>query len=127
MNSTEFPKDNRQPAIRVMLLPRDTNAAGTIFGGIIMSYIDLAGAVEAGKHTQHRIVTVAMDGVVFKHPVRVGELVSFYSLTVKLGNTSVRVHIDVEVDRKGEIIHVTKADLTFVSVDSQGTPIPLKS
>lgn len=127
MNSTEFPKDNRQPAIRVMLLPRDTNAAGTIFGGIIMSYIDLAGAVEAGKHTLNRIVTVAMDGVVFKHPVRVGELVSFYSSTVKVGTTSVRVHIDVEVDRKGEIIHVTKADLTFVSVDSQGNPIPLKS
>lgn len=127
MNSTEFPKDTRQPAIRVMLLPRDTNAAGTIFGGIIMSYIDLAGAVEAGKHTLNRIVTVAMDGVVFKHPVRVGELVSFYSSTVKVGKTSVRVHIDVEVDRKGEIIHVTKADLTFVSVDSQGNPVPLKS
>lgn len=127
MNSTEFPKDNRQPAIRVMLLPRDTNAAGTIFGGIIMSYIDLAGAVEAGKHTLNRIVTVAMDGVVFKHPVRVGELVSFYSSTVKVGTTSVRVHIDVEVDRKGEIIHVTKADLTFVSVDTQGNPVPLKS
>ena len=122
----EISKDTRQPAIRVMLLPRDTNAAGTIFGGIIMSYIDLAGAVEASKHTTHRIVTVAMDGVVFKHPVYVGELVSFYSSTAKVGKTSVTVHIDVEVDRKGQIVHVTKADLTFVSVDKSGQSVPLR-
>lgn len=119
--------DLRQPAIRVVLLPRDTNSFGTIFGGIILSYIDLAGGIEAGKHTSNKVVTVAMKEVIFKQPVRVGEVVSFYSQTIKTGNTSVTVHVDVEVDRRGDRVAVTQADLTFVSVDSSGRPIPLKS
>lgn len=116
----------RDPAIRIVLLPRDTNANGTIFGGIILSHIDLAGAVEAKKHTKERIVTVAMKEVVFKQPVLVGEVVSFYTNTIKLGNTSVTVAVDVEVSREGKEVKVTKAELTFVAVDGSGHPVPLK-
>lgn len=126
--STEQKKDAeplRDPAIRIVLLPKDTNANGTIFGGIIMSHIDLAGAVQAKKHTRERIVTVAMKEVIFKQPVLVGEVVSFYTYTVRTGRTSVTVSVDVEVFRAGEEIKVTEAELTFVAVDKTGQPIPL--
>lgn len=116
----------RQPAIRVVLLPKDTNSQGTIFGGIILSYIDLAGSVEATRHTTKKVVTVAMKEVVFKAPVLVGEVVSFYASTLRIGNTSISVHVEVEVDRKGERIPVTAADLTFVAVDDKGKPVPVK-
>ncbi len=115
----------RDPAIRVVLLPRDTNNQGTIFGGIILSHIDLAGAVEVRKHTKQRIVTVAIKEVHFKAPVMVGEVVSFYTSTTKIGNTSVSVHVDVEVSRNHEEIHVTSADLTFVALDKDGNPTPV--
>jgi len=115
----------RDPAIRVVLLPRDTNKHGTIFGGIILSYIDMAGAVEVTRHTSQKIVTVAMKEVVFKEPVMVGEVVTFYTRTTRIGNTSVSVHVDVEVDREGQVVHVTEADLTFVCVDESGRPTPV--
>jgi acyl-CoA thioesterase YciA len=116
----------RIPTIRIVLLPRDTNGNGTIFGGIILSHIDLAGAVEAKKNTRGRVVTVAMKEVIFKHPVYVGELISFYTSTTKLGNSSIGVHVDVEVDRENAVVHVTSADMTFVSVDLDGRPVPLE-
>ncbi len=85
------------PAIRITLLPRDTNPQGTIFGGIILSYIDIAGAVEAHRRTQiERFVTVAMREVVFHAPVFVGDLVSFYATTVRVGTTSITVRVVVE-------------------------------
>lgn len=117
----------RDPAIRIVLLPKDTNANGTIFGGIILSHIDLAGEVQAKKHTRERIVTVAMKEVIFKQPVLVGEVVSFYTSTVRTGNSSVTVAVDVEVSRNGEQIKVTEAELTFVAVNQEGHPIPLGS
>ena len=116
----------RDPAIRIVLLPKDTNANGTIFGGIILSHIDLAGAVEAKKSTRERIVTVAMKEVIFKHPVLVGEVVSFYTKTVRTGNSSITVSVDVEVSRQGKDIKVTEAELTFVAVDEHGQPKSLK-
>jgi acyl-CoA thioesterase YciA len=116
----------RDPAIRIVLLPKDTNANGTIFGGIILSHIDLAGAVEAKKCTRERIVTVAMKEVIFKQPVLVGEVVSFYTKTLRTGNTSITVSVDVEVNRQGKDIKVTEAELTFVAVDEHGQPKPLK-
>jgi acyl-CoA thioesterase YciA len=119
-------KHTRDPAIRVVLLPKDTNSRGTIFGGIILSYIDLAGAAQVSKLTQQRFVTVAMNAVVFKAPVLVGEIVSFYTVTTKVGRTSVSVHVDVEVDRAGKCIPVTEADLTYVCVDTAGLPIPVE-
>ncbi len=117
-----------EPAIRVLLLPKDTNENGTIFGGVILSYIDLAGAVEARKNTDHRFVTVAMREVVFKRPVYVGDIVSFYSQTIKRGRTSITVQIRVEAQRQHdprEVAVVTTAESVFVAVDEKGTPIPL--
>ena len=111
-----------EPSIRVVLLPRDTNSQGTIFGGIILSYIDLAGAVEVGKTTRQKVVTVGIKEVSFRAPVFVGEVVSFYTTTTRVGNTSISVHVDVEVWRQQESIHVTEADLTFVCVDEHGKP-----
>ena len=119
-------KHTRDPAIRVVLLPKDTNSRGTIFGGIILSYIDLAGAAQVSKLTQQRFVTVAMNAVVFKAPVLIGEIVSFYTVTTKVGRTSISVHVDVEVDRNGQCIPVTEADLTYVCVDLNGRPIPVE-
>ncbi len=119
-------KQFRDPAIRVVLLPRDTNKAGTIFGGIILSYIDLAGATEVGKTTRQRIVTKAIKEVIFEEPVMVGEVVSFYAHTTAIGRTSVSVHVDVEVDREPhKHVRVTSADLTFVCVNAQGIPEPV--
>lgn len=115
----------REPSIRVVLLPRDTNSHGTIFGGVILSYIDLAGAVAVAKQTQQKIVTVAMNEVVFHAPVMVGEVVSFYSHIERIGTTSISVHVDVEVERASKSIAVTEADLTFVCVDDNGRPTPV--
>jgi acyl-CoA thioesterase YciA len=115
----------RNPAIRVVLLPKDTNSHGTIFGGIILSYIDLAGAVEAGKVTNQFYVTKAMKEVSFKEPVRVGEVVSFYTSTTRVGRTSISVHVDVEVVRGEKEVHVTQADLTYVCIDEHCRPTPV--
>ncbi|MBZ0185572.1 MAG: hypothetical protein K8F91_04910 [Candidatus Obscuribacterales bacterium] len=115
----------REPSIRVVLLPKDTNSQGTIFGGIILSHIDLAGAVEVGKTTRQKVVTVAIKEVVFKAPVFVGEAVSFYTRTTRIGKTSISVHVDVEVNRNRRIVEVTAADLIFVCVDKNGKPTPV--
>lgn len=119
-------KVERDPAIRVVLLPRDTNSQGTIFGGIILSHIDLAGAVEAAKTTRQKVVTKAIKEVEFKAPVFVGEVVSFYATTLRVGTTSITVHVDVEVMREGEVVEVTHADLTFVCVDKDGRPSKIR-
>lgn len=119
-------RDVREPAIRVVLLPRDTNSQGTIFGGIILSHIDLAGAVEAAKTTRQKVVTKAINEVEFKAPVFVGEVVSFYASTLRVGNTSITVHVDVEVNRGDAVVEVTHADLTFVCVDKDGKPSKIK-
>ena len=113
----------RDPAIRITLLPRDTNSAGTIFGGIILSYIDMAGAIEAHRRTgMQRFVTVAMREVIFHKPVFVGDLVSFYAETVKVGTTSITVRVMVEVERlgKSERVRVTEAEVIYVAVDEHG-------
>ena len=119
----------RDPAIRITLLPRDTNSSGTIFGGVILSYIDMAGAIEAHRHTgMDRFVTVAMREVIFHKPVFVGDLVSFYAETVSIGNTSITIRVVVETERVGifkEQVRVTEAEVIYVAVDEnrQKTPI----
>ncbi len=125
MNGNESDQE-RNPAIRVVLLPRDTNSQGTIFGGIILSHIDLAGAVEAAKTTRQKVVTKAIKEVEFKAPVFVGEVVSFYATTLRVGTTSITVHVDVEVMREEEVVEVTHADLTFVCVDKDGRPSKIR-
>jgi acyl-CoA thioesterase YciA len=112
---------NTDPAIRITMMPRDTNPQGTIFGGIILSYIDTAGAIEAHRYSKmERFVTVAMREVIFHHPVFVGDLVSFYAETVKVGNTSITVRVEVEAERYGgmsERVRVTEAEVIYVAVD----------
>ena len=111
----------RDAAIRLTMMPRDTNAHGTVFGGIILSYIDVAGGVEAVRHTKHeRFVTVAMKEVIFHEPVFIGDLVSFYAETIKVGKTSITIHVDVEAERfgnKGQRVRVTEAEVTFVAIN----------
>jgi acyl-CoA thioesterase YciA len=119
--------DGRSPAIRVLMMPRDTNAHGTIFGGVILSHIDQAGAVAAIERGCGRVVTVAMDEVVFHQPVHVGDLVSFYAAVVHTGRTSLKVRVEVEAFRRsdGTTVPVTQADVTYVHIDDRGRPIPL--
>jgi acyl-CoA thioesterase YciA len=109
------------PAIRITLLPRDTNSQGTVFGGIILSYIDMAGAIEAHRRTRMpRFVTVAMREVIFHKPVFVGDLVSFYAETVKIGTTSITTRVIVEAERVGQStdrVRVTEAEVVYVAVD----------
>ncbi len=111
----------REVAIRITMMPRDTNSHGTVFGGIILSYIDVAGGVEAVKHTKHdRFVTVAMKEVVFLEPVFIGDLVSFYAETVRVGNTSITVRVVVEAERfgsHGQSVRVTEAEVTYVAIN----------
>lgn len=111
----------RNAAIRLTMMPRDTNHHGTIFGGVILSYIDVAGGVEAVRHTGHDLfVTVAMKEVIFHEPVFVGDLVSFYAQTIKVGNTSITIRVVVEAERfgsRGQIVRVTEAEVVFVAIN----------
>lgn len=123
-----YPRD-RIPSIRRVMMPRDTNAFGTIFGGVILSEIDLAAAVEAHRHHSGRLVTVAMDGVVFRAPVHVGDLVSFFTETIRVGRTSIRVRILVWAEGRfsgGAEAFVTEAEATMVAVDERGAKIALE-
>jgi len=111
------------------MMPRDTNPVGTIFGGVILSYLDLAGGIEARRQANKVFVTVAMRGVEFIAPVFVGDLVSFYTRTIKIGRTSVTVGITVEAVRRegsGERARVMEAEAVYVAVDENRRPIPIK-
>ena|SRR5438128_2087867 len=121
---------DRFPAIRVTMLPKETNAYGTIFGGVILSHIDLAAAVEVRRHYNQRFVTKAMHEVAFVAPVYLGDLVTFYTRILKTGRTSVTIDVDVEVERLGptgtrDIVKVTQAEVVYVAVDSVGKPTPI--
>jgi len=111
----------RNAAIRLTMMPRDTNAHGTIFGGVILSYIDVAGGVESVRHTGHdRFVTVAMKEIIFHEPVFVGDLVSFYATTTKVGNTSITIKVIVESERfgsHGQSVRVTEAEVIYVAIN----------
>lgn len=124
MSETHF-----QPKSRVLMMPRDTNASGTIFGGVILSYIDQAGAEEAICQGARRVVTVAMNQVVFHEPVFVGDLVSFYTELIRVGRTSVTVKVRVKSARRFDrelVVDVTEAEITYVNVDGDGRPIPIR-
>ena len=116
-----------QPAIRVTMMPRDTNANGTIFGGILLAYLDQAGAI-ATRANCRRVVTVKMTEVVFHAPVFVGDVVSFYARVLKTGTTSITIHVDVEAERwrgEGRPVKVTEAEIVYVNVDESGRPCPI--
>lgn len=120
-------------AIQVVMMPRDTNPHGTIFGGVILSYIDQAGAIGArhevvrlgGKLPQ--LVTVALNRVEFKHPVHVGDVVRFKARLVRIGRTSITMNVQVEAERGTEVLHVTEAEIVYVGVDAtpERKPTPL--
>ena len=115
-----------KPALRVVMMPRDTNAYGTIFGGVILSYLDQAAFIEARRHGSHRWVTASVDRVEFRAPVLVGDVVSLLTATTSTGTSSVKVRIRVEAERYAtrEIVRVTEAMLTMVAIDEAGRPIP---
>ena len=122
--------DGFQPAIRVVMMPRDANYLGTIFGGVILSSLDVAGAVEAHQHSDKKLVTAAMHEVKFIAPVFVGDLVSFYTETVKIGHTSITVRVTVEARRAlapHETVRVTQAEVVYVAIDEAGKPVPVRS
>jgi acyl-CoA thioesterase YciA len=109
-------------AIKVVMMPRDTNPQGTIFGGVLLSYIDQAAAIGAFQEIRRlgssieKIVTVAMNKVEFHKPVFVGDVVSFYTRTQRVGRTSITIHVTVEAERKGSVVKVTEAEVVYVAV-----------
>ncbi|PYV92546.1 MAG: acyl-CoA thioesterase [Acidobacteria bacterium] len=119
------------PAIRVIMMPKDTNARGTIFGGVILSYIDQAAAIEAHKQANKNFVTKAMNAVEFVAPVHLGDVVSFYARTTRVGRTSITVEVEVEAERFLEnqgkhFVKVTEAEVVCVAVDQNGRPTPIR-
>jgi acyl-CoA thioesterase YciA len=125
-------------AIQIVMMPRDTNPVGTIFGGVILSYIDMAGALAARREASLiggtpgiAFVTVAINRVEFKQPVMVGDVVKFVTRVIRLGRTSITMHIDVLAERGTEIIPVTDAEVVYVAVDPKAAvadrkPLPIK-
>ena len=127
--------NRRYLAIKVLMMPRDTNPQGTIFGGVLLSYIDQAGAAGArfemmrAGWPESSIVTVAVDGVEFLQPVFVGDLVSFWTQLERVGRTSITIRVTVETDRRSEIVRLTAAQVKYVAVEAQGdqrVPIPIR-
>jgi acyl-CoA thioesterase YciA len=121
------PKWN-EPAIRVLMMPRDTNAHGTIFGGVILSYIDQAGAIEARRQGLQFLVTVSMDKVVFHEPVFVGDLISFWTETVRIGTTSITIKVVCEAIRgqdPSQRVMVTEAHVVYVNIGEDRRPKPI--
>lgn len=119
---------NQDPVLRIMPLPKDTNRYGTVFGGVILSYLDLAGVLEARKTAAMNYVTVAMNKVEFHQPVFVGDQVSFYTRTVRKGRTSITVEVWVEASRYDDptvTVKVTSAEITYVAVDANRKPVAI--
>jgi acyl-CoA thioesterase YciA len=121
--------EGEQPVLRIVPMPADTNAHGTIFGGWVMSQVDIAGSVAAWERAQGAVVTIAVNSFVFREPVFVGDLVSFYARVIKVGRTSITVDVEVFAHRRGhgrsEDVKVTEAQLTYVAVDAGRKPRPV--
>ncbi len=116
---------DRQLVLRVMPMPADANGNGDIFGGWIMAQVDLAGAVLPARLAKGRIATVAVNQFIFKQPVSVGDLLSFYAKVERIGTTSITVHVEVYAERNPanlQVVKVTEANLTYVAIDMQGQP-----
>jgi len=118
---------SKQPAIRMMMMPKDTNAVGSIFGGVIMSLIDQAAFVEASRQAPRKFVTIAMDKVEFHEPVHNGDIVSLWAETLKIGRSSIKLRVDVlaRSRARNEDLRVTSAEVTMVSIDDDGRPAPI--
>jgi acyl-CoA thioesterase YciA len=126
---TEIAERWTEPAIRVLMMPRDTNAQGTIFGGVILSYIDQAGAIEARRQGSRLMLTVSMDKIVFHEPVFVGDLISFWTETLRIGRTSITVKVVCEAIRGTDPqkkVLVTEAQVVYVNVGEDRKPFPIE-
>lgn len=118
----------RQPELRVMTMPADANPAGDVFGGWIMSHVDVAGAIAAHRFSRGRVVTVAVNAFTFHQPVSVGDVVSFYAAIARVGNTSITVDVEVYAERDPahpKVVRVTEASLTYVALDEHGNKRPI--
>jgi acyl-CoA thioesterase YciA len=125
--AADLPTD-KELVLKVIPMPADCNANGDIFGGWVMAHVDLAGAVLPARYTQGRFATVAVNQFIFKQPVRVGDILSFFSSVTRLGNTSITVQVEVYAERirsQGQYVKVTEASLTYVAIDDQGHPRPI--
>ena len=119
---------DKQPALRVMPMPADANQNGDIFGGWIMSQVDIAGGVVAGRLARGRVATVAVKEFVFKEPVHIGDVLSFYVDVERIGRTSITVTVEVFAERRPadpKVVKVTEATLTYVAIDGAGQPRPV--
>jgi len=119
---------DKELVLKVIPMPADCNANGDIFGGWVMAQVDLAGAVLPARYTRGRQVTVAVNQFIFKQPVRVGDILSFYASVARVGRTSVTVQVEVYAEhfhRQGKYVKVTEASLTYVAVDDTGKPRPI--
>ena len=119
---------DKELVLKVIPMPGDTNGNGDIFGGWVMAQVDLAGSVLPARYTQGRMATVAVNEFIFKQPVRVGDILSFFSSVTRLGRTSVTVQVEVyaeHFERQGQYMKVTQALLTYVAIDDQGRPRPI--
>ncbi len=119
-----------EPAIRVIMMPKDTNADGTIFGGVILSLMDQAAYIEAMRQAHHRYVTVSFKEVEFHKPVYMGDVLSLYGETSRIGRTSLTINVRVCACRRSDPdqnVHVTQGQVVFVSVDQDGQPVPVLS
>ena len=121
---------DKELVLKVIPMPGDTNGNGDIFGGWVMAQVDLAGSVLPARYTQGRMATVAVNEFVFKQPVRVGDILSFFSSVTRIGRTSVTVQVEVyaeNFERQGQYMKVTQALLTYVAIDDHGRPRPSPS
>ena len=119
---------DKELVLKVIPMPADTNGNGDIFGGWVMAQVDLAGSVLPARYMQGRMATVAVNEFIFKQPVRVGDILSFFSAITRVGNTSVTVEVEVYAERfraQGQYVKVTEARLTYVAIDDQGRPRPV--
>jgi acyl-CoA thioesterase YciA len=120
--------EGKQPALRVVPMPADANQNGDIFGGWIMAQVDIAGGMFAGRIARGRVATVAVKEFVFKQPVQIGDLLSFYAECVRIGTTSITVKVEVYAERRPtdpHVVKVTEATLTYVAIDASGRPRPV--
>ena len=120
--------EGKHATLRVMPMPADANQNGDIFGGWIMSQVDIAGGVLAGTIARGRVATVAVEEFVFKQPVQIGDVLSFYADVVRVGTTSVTVNVEVYAERRPDtptVVKVTEATLTYVAIDRNGRPRPV--
>ena len=127
MTTAQLPP-GEMPVLRIVPMPADTNAHGTIFGGWVMAQVDLAGSILPARIIRGRMATVAVKEFVFKQPVRVGDILSIYSSVTRIGRTSVTVDVEVFAERfqqQGEFVRVTEALVTYVALDDAGRPRPI--